>query len=126
MKKPVLKKLNHDGFTFMELVVVLAIMTILMGILMPRLINYVRNGNEVQRQKQEELADKAVRQYFAYEGSYPDLADMDGSSGNVTLSAAQEQELSTLVREVTGTRLNITDYRYTYNENTGNVSLEII
>lgn len=113
------KNKNTGGFTLMELVIVIAIMTILLGLSLPRLSAYAQNAREIERADHETLVQKAIRQYYAYEGSYPDLKDLSPDDGSRTLTEAQETELHDKLRSVTTTRINVTDYQYEYNEQTG-------
>lgn len=106
---------NTHGFTLIEVVAVMAVLTILVGIAVPSLSAYHRHGQETERAGQEELVDKALRQYYAFEGEFPSL----GGSGDVTLTDIQAQELQRALRTVTSARINIESYTYTYNEETG-------
>ena len=67
-------KPNSKGMTLMELVVVLAVMVILVGMLMPNLVKQKENTDRMQRQKTAEVVQKALAQYYAYEGAFPDIA----------------------------------------------------
>ena len=113
------KDLNTRGFTLMEVVVVMAILTILVGVAVPSLSAYYRHSQETERAGQEELAGKALRQYYAFEGGFPDLADLAPADGEKQLTDAQAGELQRTLRTVTSVRINIADYTYIYNEETG-------
>ena len=106
---------NTHGFTLIEVTVVMAILTILVGVAVPSLSGYYRHGQETERAGQEELVGKALRQYYAFAGEFPRL----GGSGEITLTDAQAEALQRALRTVTSARINIEDYTYTYNEETG-------
>ena len=119
MKLRFWRKQNTHGFTLIEVVVVMAILTILVGVAVPSLSGYYRHSQETERAGQEELAGKALRQYYAFEGGFPDLADLAPADGEKQLTDAQASELQRALRTVTSVRINIADYTYTYNEETG-------
>ncbi|MCE5235384.1 MAG: type II secretion system protein [Clostridiaceae bacterium] len=109
-------KLGKKGFTLMELVVVLAVMTILVGILMPNLITQKANTDRMQREKTAEVVQKALAQYYAYEGAFPKLTQ---SFPTVALDEGLCAELYTQLRLVTDAILPLEAGYYTYNEATG-------
>ena len=114
MSKAVIKS-TAGGFTLMEVTVVMAILTILVGVAVPSLSAYHRNGLETERAGQEELVGRALRQYYAFEGDFPSL----GVSGDAALTDDQTQALQRALGAVTSVRINTEDYAYTYNEETG-------
>lgn len=116
---------NIGGFTLIEVVVVMAVLTILVGVAVPSLSAYHRNGLETQRAGQEELVGRALRQYYAYEGEYPDLEGLSPSDGSRTLSGEQMEQLQGLLKSVTSVNINIDDYTYTYHEGTGACALAL-
>jgi prepilin-type N-terminal cleavage/methylation domain-containing protein len=125
MNKRVFIKSDHRGFTMLELVVVLAVLTILIGIALPSLAAYVRNGQEHERQNHQELVEKAIRQYYAFEGHYPDLDPADPYPENGQLPQEKAEKLKELLRTVTAVRINTDKYIYYYFEETGQCTLEI-
>jgi len=125
MPKTARQKLNRRGYTLIELVLVMAVITLLVGLSVPTLATYNRNSRQAQMAKHEELVDKALRQYYAYEGAFPDLTDLDPADGDSELTSAQAGELKDALQTVTTTRINITDYQITYNEQTGWCRLEL-
>lgn len=109
-------KLGTQGFTLMELVVVLAMMTILVAILMPNLVTQKASTDRMQRVKTAEVVQKTIAQYYAYEGGFPVLtANVPG----VPLNEALCTELYTRLRLVTDVLLPLEAGYYTYNEATG-------
>ena len=125
MNKRVFINSNNRGFTMLELVVVVAVLTILLGIALPSLAAYVRNGREHERQSHEELVEKAIRQYYAFEGHYPDLDPDSPDPENGELSPEKAEKLKELLRSVTAVRINTDRYIIYYFENMGQCTLEI-
>ena len=62
---------HEEGFTLIELIVVLAVMGILLSVLIPPLMNYRLEVVEKERQANEDALNKAIRQCYALEGRYP-------------------------------------------------------
>jgi prepilin-type N-terminal cleavage/methylation domain-containing protein len=125
-RQPSLQKFKRAGYTLMELVLVLAVLTILIAIAMPRLINYYHNSKEIERQKHEMLVGKALRQYYAYEGHFP---DPDPSNPPIfparLLTNAEEEELENQLLKVASVRIDTAAYNFIYNETSGECSVEI-
>lgn len=117
---------NKGGFTLMELVLVLAVLAILIGLAAPSLSAYYRSGKEMERQKQEELIQKALNQYFAYEGHFPDLDPLDDEpeKGDVALSDAKKEALAERLRRITAARIDSDPYDFYYDQTKGTIRLE--
>ena len=118
-------KLNGKGFTLIEIVLVMAVLTILTGLLAPSLSAYYRNGREIERRNHEELVNKALRQYYAYEGHYPDPDPHEADPVEGVLTDAQEQRLRDLLRLVTTVRIDTEKYVFTYSQSTGKCTLSL-
>jgi len=106
----------------LELVVVLAILTLLFGMALPNLRAYYRTGKEIERQKQEEIVQKAINQYFSYQGHYPYLGH-DPNAGEVRLTEDEKEFLRERLKTVTDARVD-TGYDYYYNQTRGTIRLE--
>ena len=117
---------NKKGMTMLELVVVLAILTLLFGMALPNLRAYYRSGKEMERQKQEELIQKALNQYFAYEGHFPDLDPLDDEpeKGDAALSDAKKEALAERLRRITAARIDSDPYDFYYDQTKGTIRLE--
>ena len=64
-------KTNNRGFTLIELMVALVILTILMGFAIPEVINQINLSKfETQKSNLKEIK-KAIDQYYADRGRYP-------------------------------------------------------
>lgn len=116
---------SRRGFTLIEIVVTLAVFVILVGAVIPSLTTYAQRMKELGMARHEELVDKALRQYYAYEGKFPQVQSLDdaGDTTEYTLDAGQKEDLRNRLRDITSTRINIDDYNYAYNENTGQCTL---
>lgn len=66
---------RKKGFTLIELVIVIAVIAIVIGAALPRLSAYKAKQNELSRDKQEYVINKAIKQYYALSGRYPDYND---------------------------------------------------
>jgi prepilin-type N-terminal cleavage/methylation domain-containing protein len=69
---------SQSGFTLIELIVVLAIMSLLLSIFVPSLMGYRRDSLERERQANADAISKAIRQCYALEGRYPPVAGETG------------------------------------------------
>ncbi len=123
--KKLASKLNSKGFSLMEIVLVMAVLTILMGIMVPGMSAYYRNGQEIERRNHEGLVRKAIRQYYAYEGHYPDPAPEEAAPVSGALSDEQEEKLRALLRSVTTVKIDTEKYDFIYNQTTGECTLII-
>ena len=109
---------SKKGFTLMELVVVLAMMVILVGILMPKLVTQKAHTDRMQREKTAEVVQKAIAQYYAYEGRFPDLSGTSFVSGTLN-SQALCDEFRDQLRLVTNAIVPLEPNYYNYDEATG-------
>lgn len=107
----------------MEIVVVMAVLVILVGLTSPSLLAYAQNAKEIQMNDHQELVQKAINQYFAYEGDFPVLG-LDPADEPQELSETQKQELYDDLVSVTSARLDL-DYEYTYTQTTGVCTLAL-
>ena len=123
MHQPAQRKIQTGGFTLMELVIVMAVITILVGMALPSLSGYARQAEQMEREDHQELIQKALRQYYAYEGDYPDVDDLDADAGAAPLTQDQADQLRDLLDSVTTARLNTADYTCRYDEGKGSIVL---
>ena len=73
MKKAVsLYRLNHFGFTLIELMVVIVILGILAGLIVPRLMGRPEEAKQLKARMQIESLETALKLYKLDNGSYPD------------------------------------------------------
>ena len=63
--------LTRNGFTLVELIVVVSILAILAGALIPRITNRMAQSRDAQRLSDIRTIKTAVDQYFIDKGTYP-------------------------------------------------------
>ena len=116
---------NKGGFTLLELVLILAVLAILIGLAAPSLSAYYRSGKEMERQKQEELIQKALNQYYAYEGHFPDLDPLsdEPESGDVALPDEKKELLTERLLGITAVRIDSDPYNFYYDQTKGTIRL---
>lgn len=109
------------GFTLLELVVVIAVITILVGILLPNLITIKANSDHLQNENTAKVVQKALNQYYAYEGRYPDIP---GYTAGNALDQTQCTQLVDALKLVTDANPNLAPGLYTYDTTTGAFALK--
>lgn len=107
---------HTGGFTLLELVVVIAVITILVGILLPNLMTIKANSDRLEHENIAKVVQKALNQYYAYEGRYPDIVDF--SSGALA-TQTECSELVAALKLVTDANPELDPGIYAYNETTG-------
>ena len=108
------------GFTLMELVVVMAVLVILVGILLPNLMTIKANSDRLEHENIAKVTQKALNQYYAYEGRYPDIP---GFSSGALSSQTLCDQLTGQLKLVTDATPELVPGIYTYNEATGTFSV---
>lgn len=108
---------TKKGMTLMELILVVAVITVLASLTAPDLMRQLENGREHERSRYEEVVNGVLAQYIALTGELPGL-----DAGQ--LSAAAEQALQERLYMVTGVSIDIDAYAYSYNAATASLSLK--
>ena len=80
-----MKKGLRQGFTLIELVVVIAILAVLAGVLVPRVSNHMSSARDARRLSDIKAVRRAVEQYYMDKGNYP-AANTNGSYGGWDVS----------------------------------------
>lgn len=88
---------NNKGYTLVEMMIVLMIIGIIVSVTYPSLSRAYDTTNENDREKQEYVVNRALKEYYALTGAYP-------SQGSLASDLTQE----------TGVILNTSKYQYTY------------
>ena len=114
MKKTIRK--NNDGFSLIELIVVVAIMAVLVGVLAPAYLRYVEKA---RRQTCYWNMDNVVREVQLLAFSDPDFMD----ELQVTANNAANHNVTDFIRTSTLVEIPVCpsrgDYAITYNPSTG-------
>ncbi|WP_434510796.1 type II secretion system protein [Desulfitobacterium sp. AusDCA] len=113
---------KHNGFTLIEIAIVLAIISITLSIAFPSLVCTCNDTREMERARQEYVINKALREYYALTGAYPNPGH-DSSMPNLT--SEEINRLEDALQKQTGVNLDLTHYAYTYNDTNGDGAYEI-
>ena len=88
---------NRDGFTMLELILVMAVVVVLISILLPNVGNLDETVSEQVYDKHVMTIKKSLAQYFILEGGYPtDLAmlNKDGWDNKYGIRLSDDYEYS--------------------------------
>jgi len=88
----------QDGFTLVEMLVVLMILAILYTAAYPRISGYMKISRDQYRANHEYMVNKALMQYYALTGRYYMISDMTGR----TLSDDQARTMIQALKSITG------------------------
>lgn len=113
---------KHNGFTLIEMAIVLAIISMTLSIAYPSMVSTRNDTRETERVRQEYVVNKALREYYALTGAYPN-PNHDSSMPNLT--SEEINRLKDALQKQTGVNLDITHYSYTYNDTNGDGAYEI-
>ncbi|MEM7307215.1 MAG: prepilin-type N-terminal cleavage/methylation domain-containing protein [Planctomycetota bacterium] len=80
-----MKSQPNQGFTLIELIVVVAILAILAGVLVPRVSNHMASARDARRLADVKTVRNAVEQYYMDKGAYP-AANQNASYGGWDVS----------------------------------------
>lgn len=61
---------NQKGFTLIELIMVVAVLTVIISFAVPKITGYIDMNEEKYRKNQEYIVNKALTQYYALTGKY--------------------------------------------------------
>jgi type II secretion system protein G len=81
-----MNKRSSQGFTLIELVVVISILAILSGVLVPRVTNHLKAARDARRLSDIKTVRNAVEQYYMDKGVYP-AANTNSSYGGWDVSS---------------------------------------
>ena len=73
----IFKKLSHDGFTAIELLIVVVVVGFLAGIILVKYQDVVRSANDSDRKSEVSQIEQRLSKYYVDNNSYPStLADL--------------------------------------------------
>ena len=114
---------NNKGFTLIEMMIVLVIIGIMAGTAYPKQTTAYEMSKENDRAKHEYVVNKALKQYYALTGKYPnqghDIDDATLSTAELLLLTDRTSSTDTPPGDVnslfnqTGVALNDAKYKYT-------------
>ncbi len=105
---------RKKGFTLIELVIVIAVIAIVIGAALPRLSGYMERQSEVNREKQEYMLNKAIKQYYALTGRYPKYDDYLDSSTSPPVF--DDKLFAEDITKKTGAQIDADAYVITYSK----------
>ena len=70
--------MRDEGFTLIELIVVIAVIAVLFSVLLPPVLEYRESVYERERSANQAAINDAIRQCYALEGRYPPVAGVTG------------------------------------------------
>ncbi len=71
MKCPKLARHAKGGFSLIELVVVILIMTVLAGVVVPRVLNHQKSARDARRLADAKTLQRVIDQYYMEKGFFP-------------------------------------------------------
>lgn len=122
---------NNQGFTLIEMVIVITIIAIMAGLAYPSLMAYRTHHAESERASHEIMVNKALKQYYALTGLYPHLGPVTdytplASPTPYRLTPAGLIKLRDELVKITGVLPDIATYHYNYTDNLGNADLSFL
>lgn len=124
-----MKKANNQGFSLVELIIVIAIMAVLIGVLAPQFLKYVERSREQKDASAIEELRNATEIALANEAVYQQVTDLitaaaPATSMTVNVSAAgaittslvpptgTDNELLQEITDTIGTTINLSSNKY--------------
>ena len=92
IKKVESKYTSQKGFTLLELITVLAILSVMVAFAYPSLSGYRETAIKMEADRIQKVVNKSIRQYYALKGSYPPMPghDAEGKINEEGLNALEE------------------------------------
>ena len=71
---------NKKGFTLIELVIVVAILGVLALLVVPNVVNRIKQARETVVDANIKVINNAIKMYYAEQGDYPEISKAEGSN----------------------------------------------
>lgn len=78
----IVMKRKGNGFTLMEMLIVVTIIGILSAIIIPRLFTSTTSAKRSAREAERQTINSQIELFYFIEGKYPDGTDVDATSGD--------------------------------------------
>ncbi len=119
---------NCKGFTLLELVIVIGILGILLAAAYPNIVAYRERALENERVNHEKVINKALRQYYAFTGMYPNQADINEFERDDPITETERVTLMDEILAKTRVKMDDTifDYEYLYIESSAKYCIDTI
>lgn len=102
---------SRDGFTLVEMLVVLMIIAVLYTAAYPRISGYMKMSRDQYRANHEYMVNKALMQYYALTGSYYMVS---GLAADMNLTDVQATALINDIKKITGALIEDPSGTYEY------------
>lgn len=109
-ERVVRKAAGQDGFTLVEMLVVLMILAILSAAAYPRISGYMKLSRDQYRANHEYLVNKALMQYYALTGRYYEISGLTGT----TFTDPQATAMINDLKNITGALIEDPSGTYEY------------
>lgn len=109
-ERVVRKAAGQDGFTLVEMLVVLMILAILSAAAYPRISGYMKLSRDQYRANHEYLVNKALMQYYALTGSHYMMSGL----ADTTLTDPQATAMINDLKNITGALIEDPSGTYEY------------
>lgn len=114
------KASSRDGFTLVEMLVVLMIIAILYTAAYPRISGYMKMSQERYRTNHEYMVNKALMQYYALTGSHYMMSGL----ADTTLTDPQATAMINDLKNITGALIEDPSGTYEYEISGDNVDTD--